>query len=839
MVWLVTNAPQANVKELRLATVLYGGVSLCIYMHGVTKELHRLVRASQALEQGRPAATPIERVYVDLLEQLARDSDGIRTRVVLDVVSGTSAGGINGVFLAKALAHDLELDPLRTLWLDEGDIRRLARGPVGWAARLPIWPGPPGGRPGPVRRGFRAIAGLLGKVVRPLARFFAAILFWLLLPFLWVADRLGVLGSPLKGDRVFRLAYEALQAMESPDTPKANGSLMPAGHRLRLFVTTTDIRGYFRTIRIWRPRAVTERRHRHVLEFGYVSTGPDSFDDPALALSARATSCFPGAFPPVAVGSVGADLQGNGVPWAREDTDALAESLFGIYAASGSNVLESWFFDGGVLDNRPFGLAIDAIGRQPASTEVDRKLLYLEPDPAGVATSTAGSEPGFVYTVKQALVGIPRAEPILDDLERVDERNERVRRVQAAVRASFPSIEAIVVAAVGEAFDTAADFHARAQKLLGPAYVGYTLLKLQSVVDHFAAVTTRLLRLPVESNQAAFIRAVLREWAAERQLTEPGGPGANRPPPTCDQPPEPLLTDDQREFLGSFDLGYGWRRIRFVIDGVNELYPGVDAREQPPLREDLDTAKSKLYDLRQELERVISGEAFRGSEVETRMRALFPDWPSDVRRELRGFPENPGKFARDHLDELDQARTSLHDFLEQRGVLGGFRENLRTTVDEVTGTWEAEARRRVLVRFHGFALWDAILYPARAFSDLDELDEIEVMRLSPRNASCLDAAGKGAAKLTGAGVAHFGAFFSASGRRSDYLWGRLDGAEQLIALVLGVRDNLGDGDGDRDTARRWCRRAFEAILEEEATLGTPAHVREGIEKATASLPASP
>jgi hypothetical protein len=343
----------------------------------------------------------------------------------------------------------------------------------------------------------------------------------------------------------------------------------------------------------------------------------------------------------------------------------------------------------------------------------------------------------------------------------------------------------------------------------------------------------------VESNQAGFIRAVLREWAAERQLTEPGGPGANRPPPECNEPPEPLLTDDQREFLGSFDLGYGWRRIRFVIDGVNELYADVDAREEPPLREDLDTAKRRLYELRQELERVISGEAFRGSEVEAGMRALFPDWPSDVRRELRGFPENPGKFARDHLEELDAARESLHAFLELRGVLGGFRENLRSTVDEVTGTWSADQRRRVLVRFHGFALWDAILYPARAFSDLDELDEIEVMRLSPRNASCLDDAGKGAAKLTGAGLAHFGAFFSASGRRNDYLWGRLDGAEQLVALLLGVRDNLGDGDseGDRDEARRWCRRAFERILEEEAALGAPAHVLERIKGATAALPA--
>ncbi len=39
-----------GIRELRLAVVCYGGVSLAIYMHGITKEIHKLVRASAALE---------------------------------------------------------------------------------------------------------------------------------------------------------------------------------------------------------------------------------------------------------------------------------------------------------------------------------------------------------------------------------------------------------------------------------------------------------------------------------------------------------------------------------------------------------------------------------------------------------------------------------------------------------------------------------------------------------------------------------------------------------------------------------------------------------------------
>ena len=35
-------------KELRIALVCFGGVSLAVYMHGISKEILKLVRASSA-----------------------------------------------------------------------------------------------------------------------------------------------------------------------------------------------------------------------------------------------------------------------------------------------------------------------------------------------------------------------------------------------------------------------------------------------------------------------------------------------------------------------------------------------------------------------------------------------------------------------------------------------------------------------------------------------------------------------------------------------------------------------------------------------------------------------
>ena len=119
-------------KELRLALVCYGGSSLAVYMHGVTKELHRLVKGSALLEAGagQDGGTPSERFYARLLSDLAeRNPEQLRTRVVVDVIAGTSAGGINGVCLAKGLAHNLSLDGFRDLWFERGDIDGLLAAP--------------------------------------------------------------------------------------------------------------------------------------------------------------------------------------------------------------------------------------------------------------------------------------------------------------------------------------------------------------------------------------------------------------------------------------------------------------------------------------------------------------------------------------------------------------------------------------------------------------------------------------------------------------------------------------------------------------------------------------
>ena len=90
-------------KELRLALICYGGISLAIYMHGITKEIWRVARASRSFYKGLPPENRVEAAYVELLK-LIETHDGLKLRILPDIIAGASAGGINGIFLAQAIA---------------------------------------------------------------------------------------------------------------------------------------------------------------------------------------------------------------------------------------------------------------------------------------------------------------------------------------------------------------------------------------------------------------------------------------------------------------------------------------------------------------------------------------------------------------------------------------------------------------------------------------------------------------------------------------------------------------------------------------------------------------
>jgi len=217
-------------KELRLALVCYGGVSLAVYMHGIVKEVWKLLRASRAAHA--PAVdraaelTDSELVYRELLAALAPH---VNLRIVVDIVAGASAGGINGVMLAHAIAGGHDMEPLRDLWLENADIEKLLDPQAApnsalskLYARPLVWLASRDRNEDVDRIDDPAVRA---EVRAKLSRFVRSRWF----------------EPPFSGAGFTRLLYDALDAMErGTRTPP----LLPPGHPLDLFVTTTDFYGY-------------------------------------------------------------------------------------------------------------------------------------------------------------------------------------------------------------------------------------------------------------------------------------------------------------------------------------------------------------------------------------------------------------------------------------------------------------------------------------------------------------------------------------------------------------------------------------------------------------------
>ena len=173
---------------------------------------------------------------------------------MVDIISGTSAGGINGVLLALALARQKDFRLSAQLWREVADIDELLREE-------------------------KSFEGLPEATPRDSE-------------------------SLLNGYRLYFKAREAMEQMpaESPDDPWRPAFV----EQLDLAVTATDLDGVPLPVRLTEQRSIDERVHRKVFRFSYgtaATTGEQHSDfedlDLLLGFAARATSSFPMAFEPV------------------------------------------------------------------------------------------------------------------------------------------------------------------------------------------------------------------------------------------------------------------------------------------------------------------------------------------------------------------------------------------------------------------------------------------------------------------------------------------------------------------------------------------------------------
>jgi hypothetical protein len=304
------------------------------------------------------------------------------------------------------------------------------------------------------------------------------------------------------------------------------------------------------------------------------------------------------------------------------------------------------------------------------------------------------------------------------------------------------------------------------------------------VVDSYARLISEILDFPRDSYHASFVTRVLRHQARSQELLSQ----------------DPSGSETQLKFLDEYDLGYHERRVRFLIAAFNWWYE-ADADLKSPSREQLDQAKQVVYDRLFEM-KAITGELQSNKEFVDEVAAAF-DTDAINNYELRQAEDIDVVIERSG-DHLRKIRQKVKERIVAR--MPEIERKLYEDLVQLTGSWPPEARRDLLVRYIGFPYWDILVFPVEGLSDVAERDHVEVMRMSPLDATLL-----GDKSLAGVSLHHFGAFFSRRDREHDYLWGRLDAAERLISLLLDdpLRPGLrGPNEGE-------CKRAFQAILDDE------------------------
>lgn len=558
-------------QEIRFAVVMYGGVSLAVYINGVSQELLRMVRSTAQVRTGGDSAagpapiaadklTGSERVYRKVsyllsdagttaaqLESALSQNQQIDTRFVIDILSGTSAGGINGIFLAKALANGQSLDKLQELWIEQGDIDRLLNDK--WSIEPPL---------------------ALSKSPTSL----------------------------LNSNRMYLELLKAFNGMEE----NGRGSIVKSQRRtgyvneIDLYVTATDLQGVALPLRL-SDELVYERRYRNVLHFIYsksdVSGESEDRNDflsqynPFLAYAARCTSSFPFAFEPMCLCDTDHVIEGlpeyRNVENCKSDS-SLWQPFYKDYldprGVSTVPFPQRAFGDGGYLDNKPFTYATDTLTSRHANVPVTRKLIYIEPSPEHPEDKTETQrKPDALESVLDVFT-LPRRETIREDLQRVSERNRMIQRVNRIMNGVERDTERVIETTPkelrGQLTPQAADETALwAKDVLtdeewatldladmikrkGRGYVAYHRLEIATLTDQLAELVARVAGFDEESEYFMVVRSLVRAWRDRKYIEYRASPDDPRP--------------TMNRFLHEFDLSYPLRRINFLLMKSDQLY---------------------------------------------------------------------------------------------------------------------------------------------------------------------------------------------------------------------------------------------------------------------------
>ncbi|PQO93622.1 DUF3376 domain-containing protein [Massilia phosphatilytica] len=794
-------------KELRLAIVFFGGVSLAVYQHGINREILNLVRASKLAHRrnaGKENSTTSthdhypdepERstgdVYCQFLETVRQQLD---LQVIVDVVSGASAGAMNGVALGRALAHDLSLAPLTDMWLADADIGQLLHADAK-AKRWSKWFFWPFVRPLLSRlKREGLIIGPIDAETQERASMF--------LRSRWFKP-------PLDGRRLATLILDGLTSMERAGA--AGESLLPPGTRLDLLVTATDFRGLDRSIFIHDPPVLTEREHRRPFHFqlyheksGHLRSDFDLDSVPSLAFAARASASYPGAFPPARIREVDDLLAARHRPWPTRAQ--FIKNNFSGYRDQREDPEDAVLVDGSILDNKPIKATLDAIRSHSAFREVDRRLIFVDPHSQLDKPPPGKEVPGFFATLRGALSDLPRTDPTYKELADVGRYNKQVRRLKQAISYARPQVAKLVdevTEGKSRGRYTVNDLRhwrlSSTNALAGTPIVYDSFIRtlVLEALDFVAELIAGASGFSRESTASHRVQEAIELWAARHDILRPDSyQAAENAYENVDMPPFAKITID-------FGVVYKKRRLNFVLHEISDLYDAGDPHPSgATAAEDLDLIKIQVHKLIDALSMYDTAD-FLSERAVAMCRTLFAPMAAN-RADVDQF-----------VTDRDADMTALVRRLGIECDLAGKNDDADTLLSSgLVQNLEPRYRTAILTGYLGYFYWDVILHPAVTALALETgpIEEILVDRISPDDALSLAPPGNPRVLLGGT-FAGFGGFLNRATRENDYLWGRLHAVDRLFDILASTLPNTIRNTIDLHALKK---AGFECIIAEEA-----------------------
>jgi patatin-related protein len=792
-------------RETRLGLVLYGGVSLAIYMNGICQEFYNAVRG---------------RGIYKLIKALT-DSD-----IVVDIVSGTSAGGVNGVLLSYAIANSsqdavVDFKNFANLWIDNADIEKLLR------------------------------KNVRGKD-KPL------------------------FNSVLDGEGFYQAKLEEAFQKEAIRHPEKNDWYSEFSE-LDLFITATDLDGRINQVPDNTGKLIEIKDHRAVFHLKYRQDQIEYIDNPfkperatreALAKLCRITSCFPVAFPVVKVKLYPEDVDevdSKLVNWGKLQNRELEDSHQEREDNYKKQEYFLYFVDGGVLNNRPFSSTVQTIYARSAYRPTKRQLFYIDPNPEKFLDNT-NDEKDLKFSAGQdrwkdplkvglaSKIDIPNYQSISKDLDYIKEGNRKVIRYQL-LRKSLEDKTANQLRKFISLHEENEE-----HKYDNVEYANYLKCRFLGLLDN------SIQQILISSGKKSVTQQKILQEAAELLTNELLSKKTKEYLQNLYQQIAPLDIDflirkhcfvlgfiskitqkfqqknNLKQYLElrylAYQLSWQFELLKIVQKSLYQILSGYEFDEildegkagesqldrlynfliffhktllgvrnnQKSEKENQEKSWKKLLETYYELFKVIhfpndinfeehpinwsdlkillpEQESFLAKEIFTQIyqmpicNILTCDTNKDRKQKIAGFKTNITQKLAKNQDCKGQEE-------EQETVLDIINEHSKQLIDRIS--IDEDEKFKLTSYFEYFEVIDKLLYPYEYLSEISTKNTIELVRISPNDANKLGF-GKSQnvyTKLRGYKLGAFGGFLKKAWRSNDMLWGRLDGLDRMVNALV-------------------------------------------------------